>query len=480
MAVKENSTPWLKIFGDDALGVTSHERAATSSVKFVRSQDELGVWNPSSKGSVFTAKEALLRFGEGRLIEVWLEGSAVLPTSPTEPAKTLRERREELGLTQTDFSKYVGLKVDVITKAESSDYTTPIRDLSKIAMALGLDEAVLGIRPGADGDKPLAVRLKSWQSQGMKPSTTAKLSGITWIIATQSRLQHLVDPDSNPLAEFAPSDYYGSSFNPVWDVARDLAMKTRHLLGFTEDAPITSLRELCQRLQIPLIHANLPSTIAGATLATGKTRGIVLNVAGNDQNVWVQRATVAHELGHLLWDPEERLRSLIVDNRDQIEKIIRDRNQIDWVEARANAFAVELLAPQPAIRDYTGPLDTEDYDAIAQAIRKNMEWFGLSATAMRYHLWNAYDRAFDMSKLPFIDPSQTQAWQAIEQFTDDYFVLPATPIEKRGEFAGIVVRAEQGNWLSEETAAFYLEASLEEYRDKASLIEGLYPSNRAA
>src|SRR5271165_2913076 len=99
MALKTNST-WLQIFGADATGASAQDRAATSSVKFVRSQDELGLWNSSAKGRVFTAKEALQRFGPKRLIEIWQEGSAILP-EPSEPAKTLCQRREELGLTQT-------------------------------------------------------------------------------------------------------------------------------------------------------------------------------------------------------------------------------------------------------------------------------------------------------------------------------------------------------------------------------------------
>jgi Zn-dependent peptidase ImmA (M78 family)/DNA-binding XRE family transcriptional regulator len=473
MAVRTNSNHWLNIFGTEATGTSALDRAATSSVKFVRSQDELGLWKSSAKGRVFTAKEALLRFGPQRLIEVWQEGSAILQSKPTEPAKTLRERREELGLTQTDLAHNVGLSIDAIAKAESPDYPSSFNDLTRIAIVLGLDEAILGFQPGAGGDKSLAVRLKAWRNEvGASPNTIAKLSRITWIIATQRRLLQLFTPNSNPRPGFVHSEDYGSAYYPVWDVARDLAQETRRLLGFADTEPIPSLRELCHRLQVPLIHAELPSNIAGATLATGDTRGVVINVRGNNSNVWVQRATVAHELGHLLWDPAERLKYLVVDNFDQIEKI--DRSQNDWVEARANAFAVELLAPKTAIRESTRYLNTSDYEAIAQTIRDNMIRFGLSLTAMRYHLWNAYNREFDVEKVPSIDPSPTDEWKGTEQFTDDFFPLPNTSIERRGEFAGIVARAEKEKWLSEETAAFYLEADVDEYRDSAPKIMNLF------
>src|SRR5580692_3910894 len=114
MAVKQNMARWHDIFGLETSGATAAERAATSTVKFVRSQDEIGLWNPSAVGRVFTAKEALTLFGPERLMGVWEDGFAILPSDPSEPAKTLRERREMLGLTQTQLSNYVKLSVDAI------------------------------------------------------------------------------------------------------------------------------------------------------------------------------------------------------------------------------------------------------------------------------------------------------------------------------------------------------------------------------
>lgn len=464
----------MNIFGVDAVGSSVQDRAAASSVKFVRSQDELGLWSSSATGRVFTAKEALALFGAERLIEVWNEGSAVLPPNPSEPAKTLRERREALGLTQTDLSKFLKMDLVTIANAESPDFTSGIHDLTRIAISLGLEDAVLGFQPGASGDNSLAVRLKERKRDGAKPNTIAKLSSITWIIATQNRLQRLLAPNSNPMAGFVKSDYYGNSSNPVWDVASELALETRKLLGFSETEPISSLRNLCHRLQIPLIHASLHSSIAGCTLSTGSARGVVVNVNGNDGNVWVQRATVAHELGHLLWDPDERLKSLVVDNLDQIEKIVQESAPKDWVEARANAFAVELLAPKRAIREFISYLDTNDSFAISEAIRNCMVHFGLSATAMRYHLWNAFDRSFDVDNVRSIDPTPTDDWKGREQFTDDFFVLPDTSLERRGEFAAVIVKSEREKWISEETAAFYLETNVHSYQAKSNEILSLF------
>jgi len=474
MAIKSKTPCWLDIFGPDATGKSELELAATSSARFVRSQDELGLWNPTAEGRVLTAKEALHLFGKERLMEVWHEGCAILPPNPAEPAKTLRERREQLGLAQADLARHLSMGMEIIAKAESPDYTSRINDLSRIAIALGLDDEVLGFQPKANGDEALAVRLKTWRHEGKRPHTVARLSEISWVIATQERLQKLITPYSNPLAGFVFNDNYGDADWPVWEVARYLAQQTRRLVGYSEIQPILSIRDLCHRLQIPLVHAELPQHIAGATLATGDARGVVVNVDGNDGNVWVQRATVAHELGHLLWDNQARLDSLIVDTRDQIENIVRDQTGRNYIEARANAFAVELLAPQDAVRRFTQFLDIRDYDAIARAVRDGMEHFGLSVTAMRDHLWNAYNREFDIDRLPFVEPSPSDEWMARERYTDDYYFGLSTPIERRGEFASVVVRAVEDKWISEETAAFYLDINVQKYRANSSEIERLF------
>ncbi len=73
---------------------------------------------------------------------------------------------------------------------------------------------------------------------------------------------------------------------------------------------------------------------------------MAINTQGLNGNVWVRRFTMAHELGHLLWDPDQRLQSLRVDTYRDLEEDPVQRPGLDPVEARANAFAIELLAPQ--------------------------------------------------------------------------------------------------------------------------------------
>ena len=110
------------------------------------------------------------------------------------------------------------------------------------------------------------------------------------------------------------------------------------------------MRELAEeRLGIPIIQAPIDENIAGATIAStdesGKEmRGIVLNILGANENVWVRRATLSHELGHLLYDPSPRLEKLKIDSYEQGE-IDPQMQNTDFVEQRANAFAIAFLAP---------------------------------------------------------------------------------------------------------------------------------------
>ena len=85
------------------------------------------------------------------------------------------------------------------------------------------------------------------------------------------------------------------------------------------------MRELVEhRLGIPIIQVKLPPAIAGATISSHGQRGIVLNVRGANTNVWIRRTTLAHELAHILFDPEAKLESVRVDSYKQLERDTED------------------------------------------------------------------------------------------------------------------------------------------------------------
>jgi hypothetical protein len=221
-------------------------------------------------------------------------------------------------------------------------------------------------------------------------------------------------------------------------------------------------------LKVPLVLLSLPKQLAGATIAVGPARGIAVNVNGPNSNEWVRRATIAHELGHLLWDPDEKLESLIVDTFDEMEEQPPQLRH-DYVEARANAFAIELLAP----KDYAVELFRSKPDQ-ESGIREVMEHFGVSFTSAKFQIWNALERSIPLESFSVSDVEPTDDWKGRESFTADFFRPKQVPLSRRGRFAWYVVRAMKQNLISDDSAALFLGCSKDELKENTNQILELY------
>ncbi len=458
------------IFGPDSEGSTAEERARTSSRLFNRSQDQLVEHSEQSHGRRLSAWEALQAFGIDVLREAIDYGSAILPATAKEPAATLTTRRESLGFSIREIARMTSLPEKEIDDAENPATRTPIRTIERIAQVLALDERVISFRPEAGGDASLAVRLRALRSgkQNYSLALVSRLCEAAWVIKRQHEINLWLAPEK-PVClvdrGFEPSPNYGTREYPAWMHGYFLAGEAREKLGIPLDAPIESLRDLVERnLGIPVVQMEMHQDLAGATVANGNVRGIVINVRGSNENVWVRRATLAHELGHLLWDPDERLETLEVDRYDDL--FSDPQEQRDYVEARANAFAVEFLAPARAAGDVF-----QNSDNPRQGLRAVMETFGLSYTSARYHVWNALGRKTRLEDLIVDDWLPTDDWKGRESFTVDYFQPESVPISRRGLFAQLVVRAADAGLLTNESAATYLRCnSLDEYTIAADFV----------
>ena len=227
-------------------------------------------------------------------------------------------------------------------------------------------------------------------------------------------------------------------------------------------------------LGIPVIQAELPRHIAGATIAVSDSqytdvRGIVLNTVGANENVWVRRATLAHELGHLLFDPIQRLDRVQVDTYESNEIDPQD-GSIDYVEQRANAFAISFLAPMDEVRELTPtPLRSE-------SIRNVMSTFGISHTAARYHTFNSHYRQYPLPQdQTTVGPSDEQ--KAAENFTLDYFPVERTPLVRRGRFSAVVNASYEQGYISIDSAAKYLCCNKKEFEQASPVIHDLFGLN---
>jgi Zn-dependent peptidase ImmA (M78 family) len=471
MAIVDNAELDL-IFGKDSQGENAEERARSSARLFVRSQDQLSEYTGPETGRRFSAWEALQTFGIKVLREVVEHGSAILPLTADEPAKTLRTRRENLGFSEDELSKITGLKKIDIKDAEDPKTKTHIRIIERIAQALALNEHKITFVPQADGDERLAYRLRDLRSSAQPASHTtsyklvSQLCEAAWVIKKQYELNRWLY-SSQPNINFEPSPNYGNQSYPAWQHGYYLARETRKRLNIPAYDPIESLRKLTEEiLGIAVVQLALHHTLAGATIANGDERGIGVNVVGANANVWVRRMTLAHELGHLLWDPKENLKNLQVDSYSDLEQAPWQQH-INYIEQRANAFAVEFLAPQEAVvRIFQKDMSS--------GLRLVMETFGLSYTSAKYHIWNALERKIQLEDLFVDDYYPTADWMGRESFTVDFFKPASVPFSRRGLFASLVVKAEENKLITDETASTYLSCTIDEYNTNKAFIREIF------
>lgn len=474
------------VFGEHEPGLPEKEIALRSDVKFVRGNHEISVYdakrNPT--GHVLTAWEAYTTFGLDVLEEAVEWGSGIILIERKAIETSLRNRRTDLGLSAQSVAQAADVSPADVEQAEKKAWDVPIQSLERIAFALGLDESRLAHHPTAGADGGLAVRLKTLQAAPpntrdevrLSAGSVLKLAEAASIVRVQSRLQELLGMRSRA-SEFEPDSNYGSSSsNPAWKVGYSLAERARKQLGLGT-TPIASMRSLVEdELGVPVIQARMQEDISGATVAvTGaderEHRGIVLNVNGQNRNVWIRRATLAHEIGHLLYDPEDSLEKARVDsystNNSDPENAFHD-----YVEQRANAFAIAFLAPIDAVRDMSQPAVNQPIAAedIASIMRK----FGISHTSARFHAVNANYRQYAAPAQIPDDTHPTDEQKAAENFSTDYFPIASAPIQRRGKFAGIVAEAYMQRYISDHTAAAYLNCDVSEFLSNAESLPELY------
>ena len=305
--------------------------------------------------------------------------------------QALQKQREELGVTQRQLASAADKSLKTVERAEQDADQLELREIEHLAFVLGLDPAKLSIDERAGADPELGVRLRVLETESqaslagarLSPRTVLRFSEAASIIRSQLQLQRwLKKPDE--AAKFKPSADYGRL---PYMAGYNLAEHARERLRLGLE-PIDSLRGLAEeRLGIPIIQVKLPTAIAGATVSAHGQRGIVLNTAGRNSNVWIRRTTLAHELGHILFDPEEELSNVRVDSYDEVARNAEHGDlPRDVVEQRANAFAVEFLAPSEGVKS----LVPSPASVSATSIAEVMSVFGIGPAAARFHVGNAW------------------------------------------------------------------------------------------
>ena len=466
------------VFGVSLDGGTLQQAAASSDVLFVRSQIQVAKDNSRATGMRLLASEALQQFGWQVLRQLANRNAVPIVRTPGEPGASIAERRLLLGLDENRVAAAANLSSDDLIAFEQGQRQLPIRQIQRVSQALSVDldvppELIDQLRLS---EKQLAVRLREFADQfeiKLSPALVASLSEAGWVIQRQSALQAELNFPADSFTRslgFIPLAKYGP---PPYKFGYKLAHKTRQLLGLSQTEPIKSLRALVEeKLRIPIVQADLPVAFAGATISNGSARGIVLNLQGFNENPWIRRNTLAHELGHILWDPDAQLNALRVDQFSEIDQ--GSAQDADPVESRANAFAAEFLAPRDAVLEVIKNARSD-----AESIERVCSWFGIGPSAARYQIQNA-DKTRTPVEMPHYSVVPTDDWKIAEEFTAGYLpVLPDALINRRGRFAFWVAKAVSQKLISLDTAGSYMGLDRAVTTNEVAQILDLYQATQA-
>lgn len=458
--MKLNAETFTAIFGEGSSGETAELRAATSDRLFVRSQVQLALANPSATGRVLNAREALASFGLAALIDVAADGRSVIAIDPEEPARTIAARRAHLGFSVPNLARLAGTSPDEVVRAETAGRLTSIHVLQRIAEALSLDEQVLSVKPGAGGDPLLGRRFRDLSGAArLDEEQAGMLSEAAWIIRRQNELEELLNGGMSTLVKAKFSKRSADYAFKASDRGYRLAQRTRRMLGIDADAPIRSVCRLAENeLRIPILQGSLGNDVVGATISNNGSRGIVLSSRLNTQvRSLFRRLTIAHELGHLLWDPDDRLLPVQIDKYDEIGSSQGERLE----EMRANAFAVAFLAPTEAVRKMNAAATSPSL-ALLEMVRH----FGISAPAARFHLANVCEISLDEIALPKTSKAAQSMWHATEgtalQRAEARDTVPSL---RSGRFADLVLQAASAKLISDDTGASWLRCETTHFQD---------------
>ena len=223
-----------------------------------------------------------------------------------------------------------GVGVEDMLTALRSGAPIDREQLFDAADVLGVPSAFLAGVPGASRGFAVALRVGAMADVA---APTAALERASTLLEHLQLLDLWQGRAANPLEgmDVAATGYAKN------DGARTAA-RVRTVLGMG-DAPVVDVAAAVERLGVPVAPAELPEGLCGLT-ARDEHDGIVDRVVlVNADELWTrQRFTVAHELGHCVFDDTGQV---IVDDLQESDRL---------EEVRASAFARHLLLPPAGLR----------------------------------------------------------------------------------------------------------------------------------
>lgn len=305
----------------------------------------------------------------------------------TPPRQPLLVARERAGFTCEEMAFLVDLTSSELIAFERGESYPPPQVVERFATALGLS-----VRELLAGEEPTAVALLFRRMsrengpfvEAVDTGLPAALGGFVRVTREIARLRAFLGeaPKSEQLAwldHFKPKPPVSrvERRQEFYEEVQSLARGVRDFLGLSDTGEISSMRRLVGELGIITRFVDphqLDARIDGASFL-GPHPAILVTLLGGGEKWWHTRMTLAHELCHLLFDraeldPEHRRRFFVFSPNSPNS---RSRRPPRWhlfehfedLEARANAFAGEFLAPTTGVRRLVSAANASSPESVA-------------------------------------------------------------------------------------------------------------------
>jgi Zn-dependent peptidase ImmA (M78 family)/transcriptional regulator with XRE-family HTH domain len=362
----------------------------------------------------------------------------------------IRDERTSLDVSVHELSAIAEVSIDRLEQMERGMVLGAVGELRKLSYVLGADLA--GWDPDEEPRPAPAAQVRT-----LFKANKASVRAADWpaILALSSVARDVVALES---ALGAPSRMdkirrrWSSAAvddsNPGRDGQR-LAELVRRQLSLTMDGPIPSMSRLLEELGVLVIQGTLPPGVDALCFADDQHGPVAALSIAPEVPAFVRRYRLAHELCHILFDrhASEALQTLDRFERSAIAK--------PPVERRADAFGIQLLAPEEAfVRTWSASARAD----VGERLRSCMQHFGIGFQAACGHAERL--RLLDRSEVPADFPAGSSArWTEAEQQPGerDAEAFASVSVERRGALLTLALRALTARKISRSRALELLE-----------------------
>jgi len=253
--------------------------------------------------------------------------------NPIELSERLRKARDSRGISQQSAAEFVGLPRTAITQIEGGNRSVSTLELTKLAKLYRY---------------PISYFLDEIPSDEEDMNVMLFRAAPNLNEATQQQIYHYIDLCKEGMVLEKMLDFEPSANLPKYSLSvpknkseafaqgSSVAEQERKRLSIGVGS-IADIVNLISSQGIWACSAGLPDDVSGLFLNSSKT-GLIILVNANHV-ISRKRFSYAHEYAHALFDRDESIR------------ISSTKNNAEFVEVRANAFAAAFLMPAEGINE---------------------------------------------------------------------------------------------------------------------------------